>query len=155
MSEELRNIAVELNILLVTASQLNRGSHDEIDFGHQHIAGGISKIQTADNVFAIFTTLSMKNSGRYQVQFLKTRSSAGEGSKVDLKYNIASMRITDLEEGEADAVSSTAENILGSLKKSNVVTDIQETEGEKANRTGAAAKQSAKSLRDLVKNRNI
>jgi len=155
VSEELRNIAVELNILLVTASQLNRGSHDEIEFGHQHIGGGISKIQTADNVFAIFTTISMKNSGRYQVQFLKTRSSAGEGSKVDLKYNIASMRITDLEEGEADAVLSTAENILGSLKKSNIVTDIQETEGERASRSGAAAKSSVKSLRDLVKNRNI
>jgi hypothetical protein len=86
---------------------------------------------------------------------LKTRSSAGEGSKVDLKYDIASMRITDLEEGEADALTSTADAILGSLKKSNIVTDIQETEGEKASRTGAAVKQSAKGLRDLVKNRNI
>ena len=74
---------------------------------------------------------------------------------MDLKFNIASLRIVDLEEGEADTVSATADTILGSLKKSNIMTDIQETEGEKANRTGAAAKQSAKSLRDLVKNRNI
>lgn len=155
VSEELRNIAVDLNVLMVTASQLNRGSHDEIEFGHQHMAGGISKINTADNVLGIFTTISMKESGRYQIQFMKTRSSAGVGSKVDLKFNIASLRITDLEEGEADAVSATADNILGSLKKSNIVTDIQETEGEKARRSGAVAKQSAKSLRDLVKNRNI
>lgn len=155
VSEELRNLAVDLDILMVTASQLNRGSHDEIEFSHAHIAGGISKINTADNVIAIFTTISMKESGRYQIQFMKTRSSAGVGSKVDLKFNIASLRIVDLEEGEADTVSATADTILGSLKKSNIMTDIQETEGEKANRTGAAAKQSAKSLRDLVKNRNI
>ena len=155
VSEELRNIAVDLNVLMVTASQLNRGSHDEIEFGHNHIAGGISKINTADNVIAIFTTISMKESGRYQIQFMKTRSSAGVGSKVDLKFNIASLRITDLEEGEVDAVSATADNILGSLKKSNIVTDIQDTESEKVRRSGAAAKQSAKSLRDLVKNRNI
>lgn len=155
VSEELRNLAVELDILMVTASQLNRGSHDEIEFSHAHIAGGISKINTADNVIAIFTTISMKESGRYQIQFMKTRSSAGVGSKVDLRFDIASLRIVDLEEGEADAVSATADNILGSLKKSNIVTDIQETESEKQNRTGAAAKQSAKSLRDLVKNRNI
>ena len=155
VSEELRNLAVELDILMVSASQLNRGSHDETDFGHQHMAGGISKVNTADNVLAIFTTISMKDSGRYQIQFLKTRTSAGVGSKVDLKFDIASLRIVDLEEGEADAVSATADNILGSLKKSNIVTDIQETESEKQNRTGAAAKQSAKSLRDLVKNRNI
>ena len=155
VSEELRNLAVELDILMVTASQLNRGSHDEIEFSHAHIAGGISKINTADNVIAIFTTISMKESGRYQIQFMKTRSSAGVGSKVDLRFDIASLRIVDLEEGEADAVSATADNILGSLKKSNIVTDIQETESEKQNRSGAAAKQSAKSLRDLVKNRNI
>ena len=155
VSEELRNIAVDLDVLMVSASQLNRGSHDEIEFGHQHMAGGISKINTADNVLGIFTTISMKESGRYQIQFMKTRSSAGVGSKVDLKFNIASLRITDLEEGEADAVSATAETLLGTLKKSNIVTDVQETENEQAQRSGAAAKQSAKSLRDLVKNRNI
>lgn len=155
VSEELRNLAIDLDILMVTASQLNRGSHDEIEFSHSHIAGGISKINTADNVIAIFTTISMKESGRYQIQFMKTRSSAGVGSKVDLKFDIASLRIVDLEDGEEDATMATAANILGTLKKSNIVTDVQETEGERATRSGADTKQSAKALRDLVKRRNI
>ena len=155
VSEELRNLAIELDILMVTASQLNRGSHDEIEFSHAHIAGGISKINTADNVIAIFTTISMKESGRYQIQFMKTRSSAGVGSKVDLKFDIASLRIVDLEEGEEGATMATAEKILGSLKRSNIVTDIQETEGENATRSGAGTKQKAKALRDLIKHRNI
>ena len=155
VSEELRNLAIELDLLLITASQLNRGSHDEIEFSHSHIAGGISKINTADNVIAIFTTISMKESGRYQIQFMKTRSSAGVGSKIDLKFDIASLRIVDLEEGEEDATMAPAANILESLKKSSIVTDVQETEGEKEKRKGANTKKSAKALRDLVKGRNI
>ncbi len=151
VSEELRNLAIELDLIMVTASQLNRGSHDEIEFGHQHMAGGISKVNTADNVFGIFTTISMKEAGRYQVQFLKTRSSAGVGSKVDLGFDTASLRIRDLEEGEADATSATASNILEDLKKKNVVTEKHDTEDlVKENPL-----KKAQALRDLVKKSNI
>ena len=66
VSEELRNLAVEKGILMVTASQLNRGAVEEIEFDHHHIAGGISKIQTADNVVGIFTSNAMRERGRYQ-----------------------------------------------------------------------------------------
>ena len=59
VSEELRNLAMEMNIVFVTAAQLNRGAVEEIEFDHSHIAGGLSKIQTADNVFGIFTSLSL------------------------------------------------------------------------------------------------
>ena len=95
VAEELRNLAQELNILMVTASQLNRSAVEEIEFDHSHIAGGISKINTADNVFGIFTSRAMKERGRYQLQCMKSRSSTGVGMKIDLEYNIESMRITD------------------------------------------------------------
>ena len=45
VSEELRNLAIELGVLFVTASQLNRSSVEEIEFDHSHISGGLSKIQ--------------------------------------------------------------------------------------------------------------
>jgi len=95
VSEELRNLAKELGILLVTASQLNRSAVDEIEFDHSHISGGISKINTADNVFGIFTSRSMRERGKYQMQCMKSRSSTGVGQKIDLDYNIETMRITD------------------------------------------------------------
>ena len=95
VSEELRNLAKELNVLFVTASQLNRSAVEEIEFDHSHIAGGISKINTADNVFGIFTSRAMKERGRYQIQCMKSRSSTGVGMKIDLEYNIETMRITD------------------------------------------------------------
>jgi len=95
VAEELRNLAKELGILLVTASQLNRSAVDEIEFDHSHIAGGISKINTADNVFGIFTSRSMRERGKYQMQCMKSRSSTGVGQKIDLDYDIETMRITD------------------------------------------------------------
>jgi replicative DNA helicase len=37
VSEELRNLAKELGILMVTASQLNRSAVEEIEFDHSHL----------------------------------------------------------------------------------------------------------------------
>jgi len=80
---------------------LNRGAVEEVEFDHSHIAGGLSKINTADNVFGIFTSRAMRERGRYQLQLMKTRSSSGVGMKVDLEFNVETLRITDLgEEGQ-------------------------------------------------------
>jgi hypothetical protein len=95
VSEELRNLAKELQMLMVTASQLNRSAVEEVEFDHSHISGGISKINTADNVFGILTSRIMKERGKYQIQCMKSRSSTGVGQKIDLEYNIDTMRITD------------------------------------------------------------
>ena len=121
VSEELRNLAVELNILLVTASQLNRGAVEEIEFDHSHIAGGISKIQTADNVVGIFTSNAMRERGRYQIQFMKTRSSSGVGSKVDLKFNPETLRIEDLDEDEDSYDTINTITMTDAMKRSSVI----------------------------------
>jgi replicative DNA helicase len=124
VAEELRNLAKELNVLLVTASQLNRSAVEEIEFDHSHIAGGISKINTADNVFGIFTSRAMKERGKYQLQCMKSRSSTGVGHKIDLTYNIETMRITD--EGEdmsGDNLGATrnVNNVLNNIKTGSTV----------------------------------
>ena len=121
VSEELRNLSMERDILLVTASQLNRGAVEEIEFDHHHIAGGISKIQTADNVIGIFTSNAMRERGRYQIQFMKTRSSSGVGSKVDLKFDPDTLRIEDLEEGDEDALTLTTTGLVDQLTRSNTI----------------------------------
>jgi hypothetical protein len=93
---------MELNTVFVTAAQLNRGAVEEIEFDHSHISGGLSKIQTADNVFGIFTSRAMRERGRYQIQLMKTRSSSGVGAKIDLGFNVDSLRIVDIDEDEDD-----------------------------------------------------
>jgi hypothetical protein len=120
VSEELRNLAKELGILLVTASQLNRSAVEEMEFDHSHISGGISKINTADNVFGIFTSRSMKERGKYQIQCMKSRSSTGVGQKIDLEYNIETMRITD-EGGDENGYNKPQSSIMDSIKAKSQV----------------------------------
>tara|TARA_R110000796_G_scaffold24815_8_gene70494 strand:- start:85 stop:1077 length:993 start_codon:yes stop_codon:yes gene_type:complete len=124
VSEELRNLAREQNILMITASQLNRGAVEEIEFDHSHIAGGLSKINTADNVFGIFTSRAMRERGRYQLQLMKTRSSSGVGMKVDLEFDLDSLRITDPgEEGQdSQGTSVGSGDIMNQIKKGSTVT---------------------------------
>jgi KaiC/GvpD/RAD55 family RecA-like ATPase len=127
VAEELRNLSQELNVLMVTASQLNRSAVEEIEFDHSHIAGGISKINTADNVFGIFTSRAMKERGRYQIQCMKSRSSTGVGMKIDLEYNIETMRITDPgEEGQESNSGGykPATNILNQIKTTTTVNAV-------------------------------
>jgi len=124
VSEELRNLAKELNVLFVTASQLNRSAVEEIEFDHSHISGGISKINTADNVFGIFTSRGMREKGRYQIQLMKTRSSSGVGQKVDLEFDIESLRIRDLAEDQGyQEFKKRAPSIYESIKATSQVVD--------------------------------
>ena len=122
VSEELRNLAVDLNTILITASQLNRASVEEIEFDHSHISGGLSKIQTADNVIGIFTSRAMRERGKYQIQFMKTRSSSGVGHKVDLEFNVDTLRILDLDEDqEYQSLKKQAPSIYTNLKRTSTV----------------------------------
>ena len=124
VSEELRNYGAESKMLMVTASQLNRASVEEIEFDHSHISGGLSKVQTADNVIGIFTSRAMKERGRYQIQFMKTRSSSGVGQKIDLEFDVDTLRIRDLaEDPEYQQFKKQSSTIYDSLKtKSKVST---------------------------------
>ncbi len=127
VAEELRNLSKELGVLLVTASQLNRSAVEEIEFDHSHIAGGISKINTADNVFGIFTSRSMRERGKYQIQCMKSRSSTGVGQKIDLEYDIETMRITDENPDNYETPSkqpaSSANDIMSRLKSTSTIVD--------------------------------
>jgi len=113
-------LAKELNCVFVTASQLNRSAVEEIEFDHSMIAGGLSKINTADNVFGIFTSRAMRERGRYQLQLMKTRSSSGVGQKIDLEFDVESLRIRDLGEDEG-TTPQTSSGIMNQLKNKNTL----------------------------------
>lgn len=125
VSEELRNLAMEKKCVFVTAAQLNRGAVEEVEFDHSHISGGLSKIQTADNVFGIFTSRAMREHGRYQLQLMKTRSSSGVGQKIDLDFNIDSLRISDVDEEDIynPSSQSTGSALLNSIKQRSLLDD--------------------------------
>ena len=147
VSEELRNFAIENNLLFATASQLNRSAVEEVEFDHSHISGGLSKIQTADNVIGIFTSQAMRERGRYQIQFMKTRSSAGVGSKVDLAFDVGGLRITDLADDEEEVTNEGA--IYEKLLKKTEVTKREESLAQNSVVENTLASQSK--LRNLVR----
>ena len=129
VSEELRNLAMETQTVFVTASQLNRASVEEIEFDHSHIAGGLSKIQTADNVIGSFTSRAMKERGRYQIQLMKTRSSSGVGSKIDLEFDIDSLRIRDLaDDEEYQEFAKRKSTVFDQIKRTSTPGEIKQDE---------------------------
>ena len=137
VSEELRNLAREMNILFVTASQLNRSAVEEIEFDHSHISGGISKINTADNVFGIFTSRAMRERGRYQIQAMKTRSSSGVGQKVDLEFDIESLRIRDLaDDPDYQEFKKRAPSIYDSIKAKSTMNSDSDSDAVIADQPG-------------------
>ena len=107
VSEELRAMATQGQYLFCTASQLNRGAVESVEFDHSHISGGLSKIQTADNVIGIFNSITMRERQRVQLQFMKTRSSSAVGTKIELQFDTTSLRITDLDENAAEPPTTT------------------------------------------------
>ena len=156
VSEELRNLAMELDCVFVTAAQLNRGAVEEVEFDHSHISGGLSKIQTADNVFGIFTSRAMRERGRYQIQLMKTRSSSGVGMKVDLEYNMETLRISDLPEDEQEHSGSAprgTSSIIDNIKrKSNVDEESREEPTQGVSVGKVRAKVESTKLREILNN---
>ena len=159
VSEELRNLAKELDIIFVTASQLNRSAVEEIEFDHSHISGGISKINTADNVFGIFTSRSMRERGQYQIQLMKTRSSSGVGQKVELAFDVETLRITDpgtatVSGTATDAPQQSAQSIMDKFKTSSsvgVTDQIVQDQVDPANKKVVADVQGSE-LKSLLNN---
>jgi archaellum biogenesis ATPase FlaH len=159
VSEELRNLAMEKQCVFVTAAQLNRGAVEEVEFDHSHISGGLSKIQTADNVIGIFTSRAMRERGRYQLQLMKTRSSSGVGMKIDLEFNIDTLRITDLPEDEQESTSGGnrgTSSIIENIKRKTTVDretgEIADDPAEGASIGRVRANVQSTKLRDILNN---
>jgi hypothetical protein len=70
-------------------------------------------------LIGIFTSQAMRERGRYQIQFMKTRSSSGVGSKVDLEFDRDGLRISDLDDDATDggADDAVVSSIYDKLKK--------------------------------------
>jgi hypothetical protein len=72
-------------------------------------------------VFGIFTSRAMKERGRYQIQAMKTRNSTGNGQKIELDYNIDTMRITDSGEEEQSSYKKPSATIMENIKSGSIV----------------------------------
>jgi hypothetical protein len=98
----------------------------------------------------------MRERGRYQIQLMKTRSSSGVGMKVDLEFNLESLKITDLPEDEQDhngATSRGSSSIIESIKRKTELQPREEpTDGAPVGKIRAEV-QSTK-LREILSSMN-
>lgn len=124
VAESLRNIGSvnNYNLVCVTASQVNRSGYDEHVVGNQHIAGGISKINTADLVIHINNTTQLRERGEIEFSYTKTRNSGGVGKVTTLAYDIDTLKITD-QDDENTSNSSHSNNHEPSLSPATKKSD--------------------------------
>jgi hypothetical protein len=72
----------------------------------------------------------MKERGKYQIQCMKSRSSTGVGQKIDLEYNIDTMRITDAGGDENEnSGRGPKPSLMDSIKARASVSATESTEG--------------------------
>ena len=121
ISEELRSIANDFNLMMITASQLNRSAlqlENIQDVGQANIAGGITKIMTTDNLVVIIQNDQMKARGEMMFKLLKTRSSNGVGNFYLLKFNQKNLCLENFDEEPGKArLSKTVGSYVERKKK--------------------------------------
>ncbi len=133
-SEQLRDIAVRHNIFVVSASQLNRSAVNATHQSYDQIAGGISKINTADVYWSILMNESMKAKGEICFHFQKTRNSDGAGKTVYLTWDAKRLRIVDRKDIGSSPLTfnkkpkekgpSLHESILGDMPSGDGLLDL-------------------------------
>jgi hypothetical protein len=95
----------------------------------------------------------MRERGRYQLQLMKTRSSSGVGMKIDLEFNIETLRISDLPEDEQDSNGATqrgTSSLIDSIKRKTEVQREEPDEGVAVGKVRATVESSK--LRDILNN---
>ena len=66
----------------------------------------------------------MRERGQYQLQLMKTRSSSGVGQKIELDFNIETLRITDSNEEVKQYSQPSPTEILNKIRPNNTVNDV-------------------------------
>lgn len=93
VTEEVRSLGFDFNCMMISASQLGRGAIEAEKLTQAHIQGGISKINTADYVIGIKQDDLMRAAGEIIYDCLKSRNSAGVGSRATLGWDAISLNI--------------------------------------------------------------
>jgi KaiC/GvpD/RAD55 family RecA-like ATPase len=145
ISEELRSIANEYNLIMITASQLNRGSQlleSMEDLSQAHIAGGISKVNTTDNLVAIMQTPTMKARSEMLFKLLKTRSSSGVGNQFMMHFNPNTLILECFTEEDeaANRSKSLASYVRGHVAKKKEESDAAAPPQQTAPRDSSVGK---------------
>ena len=100
IAEELRGLAVEYNLPVVTATQTTRSGFASSDVGLEDTSESFGLPATADLMFALISTEELENLNQIMVKQLKNRYNdpTGKNKKFVLGIDRAKMRLYDVED---------------------------------------------------------
>ena len=112
IAEELRGLAVEFNVPVVSATQTTRSGYSNSDVGLEDTSESFGLPATADFMFALIATEDLNELGQIMVKQLKNRyNDPGSNTKFMLGVDRSKMRLYDCEQ-------SAQSDLLGGPKSS-------------------------------------
>ena len=108
IAEELRGLAVEFGVPVVSATQTTRSGYSNSDVGLEDTSESFGLPATADLMFALISTEELEQQGQIMVKQLKNRYNDPTSHKrFVIGIDRAKMRLYDAEESEQTLVDDT------------------------------------------------
>jgi hypothetical protein len=100
IAEELRGLAMENNLPILTATQTTRGGYDNSDVSLTDTSESFGLPATADLMFALISTEELEERNQIQVKQLKNRYNdpTGDTKRFVLGIDRSKMRLYDVED---------------------------------------------------------
>lgn len=97
IAEELRGLAVEFDVPIFSATQVNRGGFNNTDVGLENTSESFGLPATADLMFALISTEELEEQGQVMVKQLKNRyNDVSHNKKFVVGIDRAKMKILDV-----------------------------------------------------------
>jgi len=107
IAEELRGLAVEFAVPIVSATQTTRSGYTNSDVGLEDTSESFGLPATADFMFALISTEELEQLGQIMVKQLKNRyNDPGMNKKFVVGIDRAKMRLYDVEDKAQDLIDS-------------------------------------------------
>jgi len=108
IAEELRGLAVEFDLPIVTATQTTRSGYSNSDIGLEDTSESFGLPATADLMFALISTEELEGMGQLAVKQLKNRYNDPTYKKrFVIGVDRSKMRLFDVHEGEQTLIDDT------------------------------------------------
>jgi len=110
IAEELRGLAIERNVPVFTATQVNRSGHNNTDIGLENTSESFGLPATADLMFALIGTDELDQKNQIMVKQLKNRyNELTRNKKFVVGINRAKMKLYNVDPSEQDDLIGTGE----------------------------------------------
>ncbi len=107
IAEELRGLAVEFNVPIVSATQTTRSGYSNDDVGLEDTSESFGLPATADLMFALIANEELNNMGKMLVKQLKNRyNDPTTNSRFTIRVDRSKMRLSDDDQQDQDGISS-------------------------------------------------